>query len=185
MIELNDKQDYPWRDSLTNKARCACCQHYHEIPPTDEEIIDSEGQAGYAYGCSKKHELVYSLFSSEHDCPDFIFKPAERIFPTPFNHVEFAECTTCGHNLNNICDGKQWMPVRIKDGKCEFWRDANLTCLYAVPYHQYIGGFRNNYCRLDPSKRDGDAKQGWKWNCLSAHTLNAKYLKCYHPIKLL
>ncbi len=182
-VNMKDEQNYPWRDSLTDKARCACCQHYHEIPPTNEELAESEGQAGYTYGCSKGRELVYPLFAQEHDCPDFIFKPAAQIFPTPFNQCEYAECATCGHNLNSVCDGKQWLPVRIKEGKCEFWNDANLTCRYAIPYHQYIGGYRNNYCRLEPAKRDGDAKQGWKWNCTCAHYKWANQLKCYEPIK--
>ena len=28
-MRLTDEQTYPWRDSLTDKARCACCQHYY------------------------------------------------------------------------------------------------------------------------------------------------------------
>jgi hypothetical protein len=75
-MNLTDKQNYPWRDSLTEKARCACCQHHHETPPTDEEMAESEGCAGYSYGCSKGREEVYPLFTQEHDCPDFLFKPA-------------------------------------------------------------------------------------------------------------
>lgn len=133
-MSMTDEQAYPWRDSLTDKARCACCQHYHETPPNDEELAEAElqGQCGYTCGCSKGHELFYPLFAQKHDCTDFVFKPAALVFPTPFNQCEFAECATCGHNLNSVCDGKQWIPVRIKDGKCEFWNDANLTCRYAI-----------------------------------------------------
>ena len=163
-IELSDKQDYPWRESLTNKARCACCSRYSVIA-----------------GCLDDRKLVYPLYAQTHDCSGFKFKPADPIRPTVFNQCERAECSTCGHNLDNVCSGKEWFPPKLKDGLCEFWRDRALTCRFAVPYHQYVGGYRNNYCRLEPEKRDGDASQGWRWNC-SAHMPFVCKLKCYQPI---
>lgn len=42
MIKLYDNGNYPWRDSLSAKARCACCQYFSETPPTDEETPESK-----------------------------------------------------------------------------------------------------------------------------------------------
>jgi len=52
---------YPWRASLTKKARCATCKR----------------NSG-AY-CTKGHKRQYPLYTKTHDCPDFDFKPSPRL----------------------------------------------------------------------------------------------------------
>lgn len=168
---------FPWRASLTKVARCACCEHYQTDYPQNL-VPDS---------CARGHQLIYPLYTQTHHCKDFLFVPPESrpdyCISSLFNQPEFEYCPLCSHYFKGLCDGKHWIPVQIKDGRCEFFRDRNLTCRYSIPYCQYIGGYRNNYCKLPPQYRDGDAKQGWKWNCPSAHCEGIERLKCYKPIK--
>ena len=157
---------YPWRASLTKKARCATCKR----------------NSG-AY-CTKGHKRQYPLYTKTHDCPDFDFKPSPPPGTGSEDELLFPECSECGYNFVNKCTGIRWRPISKKDGKCEFFRHKDLICKNAIPYLQYCNHMRNNYCRLPPHKRDGAAKQRWSWNCPWAHGIGVERLHCYKPKKV-
>ena len=163
---LAESKGYPFRASLTKRARCAACQHL----------------GGFL--CRRGKDVQYPLYSNVHSCPAFKFKPLPFNVPQDcFNGLDYPECANCGHNFRNICSGKRWIPVQIKDGKCEFFRDKKLICKYAIPYSQYCNHLRNNYCRLPPHLRDQekDVSRGWSWNCNFAHIKGIECFSCYKP----
>jgi len=91
---------YPWRASLTKKARCATCKR----------------NSG-AY-CTKGHKRQYPLYTKTHDCPDFDFKPSPPPGTGSEDELLFPECSECGYNFVNKCTGIRWRPISKKDGKC-------------------------------------------------------------------
>lgn len=107
------------------------------------------------------------------------FPVAGRVIPTPFNQPEFDYCKDCAFFCGGVCDGKKWLPFRKEPG-CEFFRDKNLTCRYAIPFIQYGNNLRNNQCKLPPQERKTDARNGWEWCCPDAH--RSDYMGCYKPI---
>lgn len=173
---LEKDKDYPFRASLTKVARCGMCLyngHFKNGCLTD-------------YDCEKDHDIKYPTITNEHDCKDYKYLDDTievkegmiyRGYSTP--EPEFPECKECGYNFKGKCSGIQWIPIPIKNGKCQFFRDKNLICKYAIPTLQYSNHFRNNFCSLDPKLRDGDMKRGWKWMCPTAHEKYAEHYKCY------
>lgn len=166
-MKLAISKGYPWRASLTKKARCDTCKY----------ICGT-------WLCSKGRILLYPLYAKTHDCPDFSFKPSQQR-GGPYNEFEelsYPECKDCGHNFEGLfCDGKRWLPVNFVENKCEFFRHEGLICKNAIPYLQYGNQLRNHYCKLPPYKRDGDQKQGWSWNCPHANSLGIERTRCYKP----
>ncbi len=165
-MKLAISKGYPWRASLSRKARCSACVNYIE-------------HSGFGISCSEENKIQYPTYSKTHGCPDFKFKPQEE-FTGPrneFEYIPYPECFGCGHNFKGACSGKQWLPVKIVDDKCEFYRDKKLICRNAIPYLQYCNNLRNNYCKLPPHKRDSN--RGWGCNCPSAHYPGIEHKKCY------
>ena len=169
---LEADKEYPFRASLTKIARCGMCRN---------------GVGDYlVISCSKNHKLVYPLICGEHECPDYEYKPDHiEIIPEDKTLIftrlidRLLECNQCSHLLYGRCTGVKWDPFKIKDGKCEFFRDKSLICKHAIPYLQYGNHHRNNFCTLPPEERDGDTRRGWKWNCPGAHEKDIEYKKCY------
>lgn len=169
MKMVTKSKGYPWRASLTKKARCATCKFNKSI------------------NCSKGNEVQYPLYSKTHNCPDFEFKENPfDLYEDDFTRCEFIECAECSYNFKNRCSGKRWIPIKKIKGKCEFFHHKDLICKNAIPYSQYCNHLRNNYCRLLPHKRDVPKwQQHWSWNCPFAHTKGVeKSLSCYKPKKV-
>lgn len=157
---------YPWRASLTKKARCATCKFVKSTK------------------CLEGKKLQYPLYSYSHNCKDFEFNPKSfDLYEDMFTACKYAECIECSHNFKNRCSGKRWCPVTIKDGKCEFFRHKDLICKNAIPYSQYCNQLRNNYCKLPPHKRDISERvsESWHWNCIFAHVKGIENYSCYKP----
>ncbi len=169
-MRLSDSKGYPWRASLTKKPRCATCEFLKGLR------------------CKKENEVQYPTYSCTHDCLDFKFKPrpSHGLYPDVFNTCKYDECKDCSYNFKNRCSGKRWIPIKIVDGKCEFFRHKDLICKNAIPYSQYCNHLRNHYCKLPPRKRDQNSRQSdsWSWNCLNAHKKGIEYMKCYKPKKV-
>lgn len=163
---LDDEKDYPWRASLTKTARCFYCSHFFND--------DS---------CALEHQVVYPLINGEHHCPDYVYVP-DKIpkIDNPFAVPESEYCVKCSKFFQGACSGKSWIPIHIKNGRCEFFRDMDKTCKNAIPFLQYGNHIRNNYCKLPPHLRDGDCSRGWKWCCPQAHTEHIENKKCYRPM---
>lgn len=171
--------EYPFRASLIKIARCGMCEN---------TIREDHGRDGdLVIECTMGLELIYPLITGEHKCKLYKYKPIPQV-KVPKNKLktfvglidQLKECKQCSHNLQGYCDGIKWFPFET-DPKCEFFRAKNLICKYAIPYFQYGSTMRNNYCQLEPEKRAGDNKRGWKWNCPNAHEKSAEYYKCYNP----
>jgi len=167
--ELKVDKEYPFRASLTKVARCGMCANQEN------------------YCCNKEHDIIYPTIGGEHKCLDYEYKP-DHIYLLPENKIliftglidKLSECNRCSHLLYERCNGIKWYPFKIKNGKCEFFRDKSLICKYAIPYLQYGNHNRNNFCTLPPEERDGDyTKRSWKCNCPNAHKEGIEYRKCY------
>lgn len=178
-LELDPEKDYPFRSSLTRVARCGMCKKSKKV-------------MNLAIECKKGLELKYPLLANEHDCKHYEYEshcieeiPDDKIHNFIGIEARRPECNQCSHLLLGYCSGLRWHPAGIKDGKCEFFRDKKFTCKHAVPCLQYANGLRNNYCKLDPSKRDqtDNKNLSWKWMCPWAHEKSVETLKCHEPIK--
>jgi hypothetical protein len=148
-------------------------------------------QLGVAIACKEGLSLKYPLLVKQHHCEQYEYEP-HYIIKIPEDKIHLfvgigvqerrKECNQCAHFFHGYCDGIKWFPFDIKDGKCEFFRNKNLLCKHAIPHFQYGGTTRNNYCKLHPSKRDGDQAQSWLMRCPYAHKEHVeKYLDCYTP----
>jgi hypothetical protein len=173
-FELRDEQGYPWRASLTKKARCGMCENirFNELE------------------CRLGHNLVYPLITGEHRCKDYKYKYELVILPPEgyifisgvlLNSI-FPECCDCAHNLLGRCDGVHCFPIMRINGNCEYFRSKCLICKNAIPMFQYGSYTRNNYCRLPPHLRDDPCKNGWKWLCPAANRAEAENMNCYSPM---
>ncbi len=163
---LANSKGYPWRASLTKKARCAACQFIRSVT------------------CLKGHKVKYPTYANTHNCCDFKFKPNPfDVYKDDFNKIPYNECVECSHNFRNRCSGKRWIPITIIEGKCEFFRPKGLICKNAIPYSQYCNHLRNNYCKLPPHKRDQNERVRFSWshNCIHAHVKGIESNSCYKP----
>ena len=161
-IKLEDDVGYPFRASLTKKARCGMCIFFSGM----ENLT-----------CKVGHKLIFPLINGEHHCKDYRYKPWGTILK---HSPRSAECKDCSHLYMGVCDGIKHHPFQ-KEPTCEFFRHKDLTCKNAIPMFQYGSYIRNNYCKLPPHLRDGDSSRSWKWMCPNAHTPDIEHRKCYKP----
>lgn len=176
-LELDFKKNHPFRDSLGDIARCGMCQN-------------SKKQMTIPIKCKKGHELRGPYITRKHDCKDYEYEPhyIEKIPNDKIRHfmgieTRRPECHYCGHQLYGYCSGLKWYPAKLKNDICEFFWPDDLTCKHAIPCFQYGTTIRNNYCKLDPSKRNqpDNKSNSWEWMCPWAHEESANHLKCYEP----
>jgi len=190
MKKLDPDVDYPFRSSLTKVARCGMCIHFSSyVEETEHDPLFYEKCELGKEKCELGKEIRYPYMANEHDCQDYMYKPFKvprikegyiKIFIGEIKKLK--ECDDCSHNLENYCEGVSHFPFKTTP-RCEFFRNKELICKHAIPYFQYGTTIRNNYCSLEPSKREGDMKRGWKWSCPWAHEKTAEYYKCYEPMK--
>ena len=129
--------------------------------------------------CAKALPMQYPLMVTETECAEYRYKPDHRPPADAFTVTGLPECATCGHNVEDRCSGKGWIPT-VRDPRCQFWRHMDQTCKYAVPCLQYGTNYRNNRCTLPPELRQPPVPDA-KWCCTNAHTTTTK--KCWEPIK--
>lgn len=162
----------PWKSDPFKKARCGMCKKYD------------------GYSCKAEKELKYPLIINEHNCRDYEYNSNSASSSakylrskTFYSFTLFTHCNECTFEFEGMCSGQRWIPVKTVDGKCEFFKPKSVACKNCVPMLQYGNNLRNNYCRLPPHLRDGDARGGWKYMCPGAHDPErVGHLKCYKPL---
>jgi hypothetical protein len=162
----------PWKSDERKKARCGMCQ------------------SGNGVECANGHELKYPLITNEHKCRDYQYDPYKYDRTGDYLRNEsfhakllFTHCFGCTFEFGGLCSGKKWIPVKMVNDKCEFFKPKSVACSNCVPMNQYGNLYRNNYCRLPPHLRQGDEKRGWKWMCPGAHNPDkVRGKKCYKPL---
>jgi len=175
VYEVGMKADvgYPWRASLTKKARCAFCRHF----------VEWGDREAYSCRCEKGHSLEgkgpYAV--RLHECRDYEYVPL-KLDNVP--KIKLNICKRCVNNIVGRCFANR-IRIHPKEDRCSGFRDRRLLCRYAIPMVQGGGSLllRSNYCKRPPGSRDGEWYTEYTWStlCPSAHEPAAEFKRCYKP----
>jgi len=198
--DLGDDVDHPFRPAPSKTKLCGTCTHCGEVVGAEDAPPELEGVV-LGYDCELGIEMTFPLMVTVNACEKWEFRPnpweerpgqvfrfalAEDAGDSPWavhRYVDqFPECSSCGNLFRGRCEAIGWVPFDRRP-RCYFFVPKGKTCRHAVPCLQYSRHYRNNFCSLEPSKRDPGWRgtpADWQRMCPDAH--RGSILKCYEPV---